>query len=125
GAEGVARGRPDWSAAQNFDNSLENVGRKNSFIEMGPEWAQVSSTPFRSVKYTAFEGGNHVPAIAHFPKNIAPGRTDAIATVRDLLPTFLELAGTEHPGIKFKEWDILPISGSSMVPHLFGEDDTI
>src|SRR5690606_10081765 len=72
GAEGVARGRPDWIAAQNFDNSLENVGRKNSFIEMGPEWAQVSSTPFRSVKYTAFEGGNHVPAIAHFPKNIAP-----------------------------------------------------
>lgn len=125
GAEGVARAHPDWLAAQNFDNSLENVGRKNSFIEMGPEWAQVSSTPFRSMKYTAFEGGNHVPAIAHFPKSIAPGRTDAIATVRDLLPTFLELAGTEHPGIKFKERDIFPISGSSLVPHLFGNDDTV
>jgi len=125
GAEGVARARPDWVAAQNFDNRLENLGRANSFVEMGPEWAQVSSTPFRSTKYTPFEGGNHVPAVIRYPDKVAAGRTDAMATIKDVLPTFLDLAGLQHPGIRFDNRDVFPMTGSSMMPLLTGQDDRI
>ncbi|MEQ9307434.1 MAG: sulfatase-like hydrolase/transferase, partial [Marinoscillum sp.] len=34
----------EW-VAENFDNSLENIGRQNSYIFTGPSWAQVSSSP--------------------------------------------------------------------------------
>ena len=33
-----------------FDNSVENIGREDSFTAQGPAWAQVSMVPFRLFK---------------------------------------------------------------------------
>jgi arylsulfatase len=43
---------PGWTDeyAGTFDNSLENRGLPNSFIEMGPGWAQASMSPSRMFK---------------------------------------------------------------------------
>ena len=57
-----------------------------------------SNAPWRGGKFSHFEGGHRVPAIAWWPGRIAPGsRTDATAMGMDFLPTALELAGIPYP----------------------------
>jgi arylsulfatase A-like enzyme len=105
-----------------YDHSLENIGAGNSWIMVGPEWATVSSSPSRDHKFTSFEGGYHVPAFAHYPGLIDGGtRSDGLGTVMDLMPTFLALAGTQHPGTLYRDQEILPITSKSLLPILEGE----
>jgi arylsulfatase A-like enzyme len=100
GAEGYERANAPF--LEQFDTSLENIGRRDSFVEYGPGWAQVSATPNRMWKLTGFEGGNRVPAFVHYPSLAASGTTDTLATVMDLYPTILELTGAVHPGDEFR-----------------------
>ncbi|MBN1236936.1 MAG: arylsulfatase [Gammaproteobacteria bacterium] len=103
------------------DNSYENLGAGDSYVMYGPNWARAGSAPFRRWKATAFEGGIHVPAFARFP-GVVPegGRNDAFATVMDLLPTFLALAGAEHPGETYRGRPVAPVRGESLLPMLSG-----
>ena len=39
----------------------------------------------------------------------------------DLLPTFLALAGTTHPGSTYRGRPVLPVKGVSLLPLLAGE----
>ncbi|HEY8519191.1 MAG TPA: arylsulfatase [Gammaproteobacteria bacterium] len=104
------------------DNSYENLGAGDSYVMYGPNWARAGTVPFRGAKQTAFEGGIRVPAIAHFPGTIQEGvRSDAFATVMDVLPTFLALAGTEHPGESYHGRPVAPVRGRSLLPLLTGE----
>jgi arylsulfatase A len=49
----------------------------------------------RGYKFSAYEGGLHVPLIAHWPRVIKPGHTtDALVGLNDLMATFAEIA--EH-----------------------------
>ncbi|MBR8657477.1 arylsulfatase, partial [Achromobacter sp. Marseille-Q0513] len=83
----------DWVREQ-MDNRLENRGRPGSFIEQGPGWAQVSSTPSRMYKSFTYEGGIRVPCIVAGPGITGDGRiVDGFAHITDVLPTLLELAG--------------------------------
>jgi arylsulfatase A-like enzyme len=105
-----------------YDHSLQNMGRRTSYIMYGRNWASVSATPFNRHKATAFEGGVHVPAFVHYPKRVKGGtRSDSIGTVADLLPTFLSLAGTQHPGTSYKGREVLPMQGVSLLPLLQGK----
>jgi arylsulfatase len=105
-----------------YDHSLENLGAGNTYVMYGANWASASGTPFNRHKATGFEGGIHVPAFAHFPGRIARGtRSDATATVMDLLPTFLSVAGTTHPAPGFRGREVLPPRGKSLTPILFGQ----
>jgi len=108
---------------ENYNNSLDNFGKESSFTSYGGAWAEVGSTPFRMYKGTTTEGGIRVPAIIHMPggdKN-DPVISKDFASVMDLLPTFLEAAGTTHPGTIYKEREVLPISGKSMLSYLKGD----
>ena len=107
--------------AENFDNSLENIGRPNSYTWIGEAWGQVGSLPNRLYKGTVTEGGIRVPAFVSHPKTIAAGVTTEVSTVRDVLPTLLELAGTRHPGIAWRGNTVLPAQGTSLLPHLTGK----
>ncbi len=64
----------------------------------GP-WYEGSTGPLRERKGSAgYDGGYRVPFIAWAPGMIAPGgRTDAIISGIDLLPTFCSLAGRDLP----------------------------
>ena len=65
----------------------------------GPNWARASAPIFRLHKGFATEGGVRTMSFWHYPKALP---TDIIHegqfTVKDLTPTFLEIAQLEHPG---------------------------
>ena len=108
------------------DNRLENLGRGNSYIMYGPNWARVSAAPFNQIKATAYEGGVHVPAFVHYPPLGRAGeRLDGTASVIDLLPTFLDLAGARHPGENYRGQPVLTVTGSSLLPMLRGEVESV
>jgi uncharacterized sulfatase len=44
-------------------------------------------------KYTVYDRGLNVPFIVRWPGKIKPGRTSALTSYTDVLPTFVELAG--------------------------------
>jgi arylsulfatase A-like enzyme len=50
-----------------FDNSLENRGLPDSFVEPGPGWAQASMTPGRMFKAFTSEGGIRSPFLVKVP----------------------------------------------------------
>lgn len=105
-----------------YDQSVDNLGSPTSYVMYGRNWATVSETKFRRHKATAFDGGIHVPAFVHFPAMIEPGTSsDGFGTVMDIMPTFLALAGTRHPGSSFQGREVLPIQGKSLIPMITGE----
>ena len=110
---------------QRFDLSYEAMGRMNSFVYYGPEWASAASGPYRYFKQFVHEGGIRVPGFAVVPESLAahlPGATTgAFVHVTDLFPTFLELAGAPTPA---PEDRILP-AGRSIAPLLRGEVETV
>lgn len=119
GPESVDREQPiqDW-VNRHFDNSLDNMGRVNSFIAYGKAWAQVSAQPFRGAKQSILEGGIRVPLVAHFPARFDSGVSHELVSMRDIMPTLLELTGVEFPGIEYRGRLTLPVQGNSMLDHL-------
>lgn len=108
------------------DNSLENIGKADSYVWYGPNWGAAGSTPRRMFKGFTSQGGVNVPAMAHFPKVIPGGRiSNAITHVMDVMPTILDVAGVTHPGTRYKNRDVLPMVGVSMLSMLKGESDVV
>ena len=105
-----------------FENNMDNRGLNNSFVEMGPGWAQASMTPNRMFKGFTAEGGIHSPMIVKLPGNMttAGKMNHAFLHIRDLMPTILDLSGIEHPGKKFAGREVFPIQGNSILPILEG-----
>ena len=102
-----------------FDNSLQNMGRKGSYIDYGAQWAQVGATPFPFFKGLTTQGGIQVPAIIRHPGVSKPGTINSeVAHVMDVMPTFLELAGIQPPAGTFKGRDVAALQGVSMLPML-------
>lgn len=48
-------------------------------------------------KYTVYDRGLNVPFMVRWPGKIKPGRTSALTSYADVLPTFVELAGGNSP----------------------------
>lgn len=108
------------------DNSLENMGDADSYLMLRPAWARVASTPLRMFKGFTSEGGIRVPAFVNYPARIAGERVShAVATVRDIVPTLLELAGVATPGGQFEGRPVEPIQGRSMLAMLEGSAESI
>ncbi|EPX71692.1 arylsulfatase [Schizosaccharomyces octosporus yFS286] len=107
-----------------YDNSLENLGNRNSFIWYGPRWALAATAPSRDCKFYISEGGIRCPLIVRFPQIIKnPGSiSHDFTTVMDITPTVLELAGIQHPFPRYNDRDILPLRGKSWVNHLTNGD---
>ncbi len=109
-----------WSS-RCCDNGFDNMGRADSYLLQGPDWARVSATPFRMFKGFTSEGGIRVPAFISYPSYIAGNaRFRGLATVMDVMPTLMDLAGAEHPGKDFQGRELLPMQGRSMLPMLRG-----
>lgn len=111
----------DWFD-KTFDNRPENWGRPGSCIEYGPAWAQVSSVPFRLYKGVEADGGIRAPLIVSGPGVQHQGAIDhSVLHVMDLLPTFLESAGVEHPA-GLRDSKLAPPQGKSLWPLLAGRE---
>ncbi|GME64850.1 arylsulfatase [Neofusicoccum parvum] len=107
-----------------YDNSLDNLGSHNSYCWYGPHWASAATAPGRLYKCFTSEGGIRVPLILNYAPLTASaeGRGTSIdhnfATVMDITPTILDLAGVKHPGTEWKGREIKPMRGVSWVPYL-------
>lgn len=110
----------------NFDNSTENIGRRGSYTAYGPGWGQVSATPFKMFKGFTAEGGIRSPTIISFPRRRpARGVSSAVASVKDLAPTFLDVAGIRPGKVDAKGRAIQPFQGRSLWPYLLGQSQRI
>lgn len=133
-----------------YDNSISNIGRYNSYVWYGPHWASAATAPSRLYKAFSSEGGIRVPFVMRYPpltarqprhndsaeQNTTDGRIEhAFATVMDLMPTFLDLAGVSHPAAgrdfsapgkrkgSYKGREVMPMRGVSWVPYLSSTRD--
>ena len=109
-------------AQNNFPETDHNyIGRRASYAEVGPAWAQVSMTPFRLYKGFTAEGGIRSPLIVSGPGVQGAGELnkEAVLHVMDIVPTILELAGVQHPAT-YKGRDVAPMQGKSWVGMLGG-----
>jgi len=112
-------GMSEWMD-EHFDLSLDNIGRPGSFAFTGPAWAQVSALPHRYFKSYTHEGGIRSASFVVFPQRIAAGRSQYPVSVMDVMPTILDAAGIQHPGISWQGRNVLPMQGMSLLPWLEG-----
>jgi arylsulfatase len=83
------------------------MGSSATYLSIGPGFSGAANTPHRRHKTWVHEGGISTPLIAHWPAGIAAKgelRTTP-AHVIDVVPTVLELAGTQKPA----DWKGVPI----------------
>lgn len=82
------------ASTEGLDNSLDNIGRVNSWISYSERWAEVSNAPFSRWKAKATEGGTVVPFIVRMPgQEKVTVNSDAMALMRDMAPTLMDYAG--------------------------------
>lgn len=98
------------------NNRYENMGKADSYLLTGPNWARASIGPARHFKGMTTEGGIKAPAFIFYPqKKFKHAVSSQFFTVQDVMPTLLELAGVDQPQGQFLGRDILPSSGVSML----------
>jgi arylsulfatase A-like enzyme len=108
-----------------FNNSLENRGLIDSYIETGPGWAQASMSPSRMFKGFTSEGGIRVPLIAKLPGTMSNAGTigNSFVHVRDIMPTILDITAVPHTA-EFDGRTVRPMQGQSLLDFFAGDADS-
>jgi arylsulfatase len=110
---------------QHFNVDYDNMGKPDSFISYGPQWAEAGSSPFRYFKGLTTEGGINAPMIISGPgvnkKNIID---DSFVTLMDIAPTFYDVANASYPE-KFNKKQVYPLKGNSIIPFASGKTEMI
>ena len=108
-----------------FDNSLQNRGLKNSYIDTGPGWAQASMAPSRMFKAFTAEGGIRAPFIVKLPESVSNAGTmnHSFFHVRDIMPTILDIAGISHTQ-EIDGRQVVPMQGRSVLDLFEGKVET-
>jgi arylsulfatase len=122
GAEGTRDDGPFLAEyRRQFNNSLDNIGRRDSYRLIGPGWGEAGAPSDFLTKGALAQGGIHSPAVVSAPGlGLAPGRSDALIAALDIAPTFVELAGgTNTTNVGGRE--VLPMTGRSFAALLRGD----
>lgn len=112
----------DWSVGQVLETLRQlNLDKKTLVIFTSDNGGQprhgAINAPLRGGKGSTWEGGIRVPTIAWWPSQIPAGtETDAITSMMDILPTFVQLAGGEVPQDR-------KIDGGNIWPILKGQEN--
>jgi len=129
GAEGNAIGElldNEYWIPATFDNRLDNMGKGSSYVFLGAGWGQATVAPFRIYKSFTTEGGIRVPAIFYSTGDrFEAGRKDALVTVMDIAPTILDFAGVKHPGTRYGDHELVPMTGRSAAPLLADDANSV
>ena len=110
---------------ERFNNKLDNRGLPGSNVDIGPGWAYGIAAPFRLMKGYQTQGGVISPLIVKPPGGWNK-LTQYVRTpihVMDIMPTFIEVAGANHPGTRSGN-EVLPMQGSSLTDLIQGVNDT-
>ena len=102
---------------------LDDIGGPESHSNIPWGWSQVGNTPLKFYKQNTHGGGVRDPLVIHWPKGI-----DGDGSIRrsfchaiDIMPTILELTGTEAPK-EFNGVAQMPLHGASLAPTLSSAD---
>ena len=119
-------GNGDGKYLSTFNNVFGNRGLQYSYVEMGPGWAQASSSPFRFFKGFTSEGGIRVPLIIKTPgkMNVAGQWNKSFVHVTDIMPTILELTGSTYPE-EYNGNEIHPYIGKSILPLINNDTSSV
>jgi arylsulfatase len=105
-----------------YDNAYVNMGKPDSFVSYGAQWAEAGSAPFQRHKGYTREGGITAPMIISGKGITSTGaKINTYLTVMDLAPTFLELAGVDYP----VDGSIQAPIGESLIALLAGKTQTV
>jgi arylsulfatase len=104
-----------------FDNSLDNIGRRGSFVGYGIGWASASAGPLDYFKLTVGEGGIRTPLIVAGPNVKGSRQVGSFAYVTDVMPTILGFAQLDHPA-EFQGRKVEPMRGRSLAGVLSGSE---
>ncbi len=105
-----------------FDNSFENRGLPNSFIDPGPGWSQASMSPSRMYKGFTSEGGIKAPMLVKLPGKMANAGSmnHSFFHIRDIMPTILDAANVSHEE-DINGRKVIPMQGRSVLELFNGE----
>ena len=111
----------DQSVGQILDTLKELDLEENSFVfffsDNGAVRMNPNERPFRGGKFSNYEGGHRVPAVARWPGHIKPGWTsDKLTVGMDLLPTVMDIVGVDIS--RQRQFD-----GISIKDHLLNQTD--
>jgi arylsulfatase len=105
-----------------LDDDYGEIGTMTRWSSLGPQWANVSNTPFRYYKNYSYEGGINTPLIAHWPGNIEPGTFSRFpGHFIDIMATFVDITGATYP-VELNGAEITPLQGESLLPAFRGEE---
>jgi len=99
-----------------YDNSLENIGERDSYVWYGGRWASAATAPSKLWKMLPTQGGIKVPAIISGPGIPKSVIDHDFVTVMDVLPTLLELADVPQRTV-WNGKSVAPVRGASLLPH--------
>jgi arylsulfatase A-like enzyme len=122
----LLRDRTPMAKFKQADNTPANIGKPTSFAAVGSGWAEAASAPAKLYKRYQTEGGTRVVAFLRYDGlaktgGAAAGSIDGVYTnVRDITPTFLDLAGIPVPQGSYKGRVVQPISGRSELAYWQG-----
>ncbi|MDZ3833616.1 MAG: arylsulfatase [Sphingopyxis sp.] len=104
-----------------YNTAIENIGRPNSFSNIGAGWASAAASPLSGYKFSATEGGLRVPLIIAWPGStrVQSGAvSNGFAHVTDIVPTLAGLADVPLHGGTWQGKAVEPITGRSLIPML-------
>jgi arylsulfatase len=101
-------------------DSSQQPGIKTTYTAVGPAWGWAQNAPFRHYKSWVNEGGISTPFIVRWPGKIAAATlTHEVGHIIDVVPTCLEMAGSQYPQ-EYRDKVTLPVEGRSLLPLLRG-----
>ncbi len=105
-----------------IDDDYGEIGTMTLWSSLGPQWANVSNTPFRFYKNYSYEGGINTPLIAHWPGEIEAGTFSRFpGHFIDIMATYVDITGATYPE-EYNDLEITPMQGVSLLPAFWGED---
>jgi arylsulfatase/uncharacterized sulfatase len=117
-----------WFKMLGYNNDYETLGERYSYNTLGLGFGSAAASPLGHYKFHSGEGGIRVPlivsgaAVAHSHRgNISHSK----AFVKDLAPTILSLAGTQHPGTQYQGRTIEANTGKNLLPIITASTDSV
>lgn len=132
----------DWDdrnfmARKGINNTLANIGRRNSFVSYGQGWAQATNGGLHGYKGMVTEGATRLPLVVKLPttsRSASAGSVNnAFVDGTDIAATILDYAGVTHPAgySATRSWNnctgtyqqmtnLCPLNGKSLRPLLEG-----
>ena len=114
---------------------LDDIGGPDSHSNIPWGWSQVGNTPLKFYKQNTHGGGVRDPLVIHWPKGLEAAAKEgqgahgggairrSFCHAIDLMPTILELTGTDAPK-EFNGVAQMPLHGTSLAPTLSSANGT-